>query len=166
MRKISPVSVNVELCTLRAAFYTAVRWKLLAENPLKKVPLVRIPDREPTYLAKDDFQRLLSLIREQWLKDLVAVAVCTGMRQGELLSLEWINIHFDRQLITVTNKATFRTKTGKIRTVPMNGVVHAILQKRFMQYSPISAPSFSVETGPCLPATFPICSSVTYEGRD
>jgi len=39
LSKVSPVSVNVALRTLRAAMNTAVRWKLLENNPFKGLRL-------------------------------------------------------------------------------------------------------------------------------
>src|SRR3989304_2113491 len=42
--EVSPVSVNIDLRMLRAAFYTAERWKLIRENPFKRVPMARIPE--------------------------------------------------------------------------------------------------------------------------
>jgi len=148
LKEVSPVSVNVDLRMLRAAFYTALRWKLFEENPFKKVPLLRIPDSEPIYLTKPDFQKLLSVVRQAWLKDLIIVATCTGMRQGELLSLEWEDIRFDIRLIRITNKSGFRTKTGKIRNVPMNDVVGLILRRRFQRYAATGSAVFSIDSKP------------------
>src|SRR5208283_2564906 len=42
LKCLSNVTLNIELRTLRAAFYTAVRWKLLAENPFKELRLLRV----------------------------------------------------------------------------------------------------------------------------
>ena len=144
LKEVSPVSVNVDLRMLRAAFYTALRWKLFEENPFKKVPLLRIPEKEPIYLTKADFQKLLSVVQKAWLKDLIIVATCTGMRQGELLSLEWEDIRFDIRLIRITNNSNFKTKTGKIRNVPMNDVVGLILRRRFQQYAATGRAVFSL----------------------
>jgi integrase len=138
IKQVSPVSVNIELRTLRAAFYTALRWGLLAENPFKKVPLVRIPEQQPTYLSKEEFQRLLSVVREPWLKEVFHIAVCTGLRRGELLNLRWKDVDFERRLLRIQSGENFRTKTGKRRTVPMSQAVHQLLlakaQRSFSEY--------------------------------
>ena len=42
--EVKAVTVNIELRTLRAAFYTALRWKLLAENPFKQVRLCQLQE--------------------------------------------------------------------------------------------------------------------------
>jgi site-specific recombinase XerD len=63
-KKVSPVTVNIELRMLRVAFYRAERWKLLSENPFKRTRSMRIPEQQPTYLTKEDFQKLMALISE------------------------------------------------------------------------------------------------------
>ncbi len=130
LSEVSPTSVNIDLRTLRAAFYTAVRWKLIPENPFKKVPFVRIPDRQPAYLTKEDFEGLLPLVSERWLRELIIASVSTGMRRGELLNLRWKDLDFERRLINIQSSDIFRTKGGKRRSVPMNDIVSQILWEK------------------------------------
>ena len=130
LSKISPVSVNIELRTLRAAFSTATRWKLIDDNPWRKVSLVRIPERFPVHFSREDFSRLISLIREAWLKDLVIVGVFSGLRRGELLNLTWNNVDFENRLLNVQSSESFKTKAGKKRFVPMNDVVYRLLRSK------------------------------------
>jgi hypothetical protein len=59
-RDVSPVSGNIELRTLRASFSLAQRWKLISENPFKKIALLRIQDQQAVYIRKEDFGKLLS----------------------------------------------------------------------------------------------------------
>ena len=61
MKRVSPVTVNIELRMLRAAFYTAVGWNLLKENPFRRFSQARVPEQQPTYFSKEDFQRLAKL---------------------------------------------------------------------------------------------------------
>lgn len=127
---VSAISVNIEIRTLRAAFATAMRWKLITENPWKSVAMVRIPDQQPLYMSKDDFTRFFSSIREPWLKDLILVAVLTGLRRGELLNLQWKDVDFGNRLIHVQSSVFFKTKGGKRRAIPMNEMVFNVLWRR------------------------------------
>ena len=127
LRQVSPVSVNVDLRMLRAAFYTALRWKLLPENPFTRVSFVRIPDQQPVYLSKEDIQRLLLVVSEAWLKELILVAVSTGLRRGELLNLKWKDVDFERRILYIQSSDDFRTKAGRRRAVPMSEPVLQIL---------------------------------------
>ncbi|MBF8293845.1 MAG: integrase family protein [Bacteroidetes bacterium] len=93
LKWISPVSVNIELRTLRTAFYTAMRWKIISENPTKGVSMARVPDMQPSYLTETEFQKLLTVVADEWFNDLLILAVTTGMRRGELLNLTWNDVN-------------------------------------------------------------------------
>jgi integrase len=129
-KQVSPVTVNIELRMLRVAFYRAERWKILNENPFKRVRLMRIPEQQPVYLTKEDFLKLFTLISEVWLKEIIVVAVSTGMRRGELLNLMWKSIDLERRLIHVQSINGFLTKSGKARTVPMSEMVFNVIWKK------------------------------------
>jgi integrase len=126
-KQVSPVSVNMELRTLKAAFGVATRWRLITENPFRKVAFLRIPEHQPSYVRKEDFGRLLQSIKDQWFKDLITFAALTGLRRGEIINLRWRDVDFQRRLIYVQSTDTFTTKTGKRRTVPMNETVYQLL---------------------------------------
>jgi site-specific recombinase XerD len=126
---VRPVTVNIELRTLRAFFNTALRWKLLESNPFK-VQLVRIPENKPTFLTKQDFQKLLSVIEEHWLKEVIVFAVSTGLRRGELVNLKWESVDLSRKLLYIESSATFRTKAGRMRIIPLNETAFFLLQSK------------------------------------
>jgi integrase len=128
--EVSPVSVNVELRALRTILFIAVRWKLLSDNPFSRAQLVRVPEAEPTYFSEDDFQKLLSLIKEEWLKELILFAVATGMRRAEVLNCQWRNLDLGRRVVHIQSTPSFRVKCGKRRTVPLCEVVVQMLAKR------------------------------------
>jgi integrase len=130
LETFSPTTVNIEFRTLRAAFNCAVKWQLLSENPFGKSSPVSVPERLPSFLSKQDFQRLLGAVEESVLKDVFLFAVLAGMRQGEILSLRWADIDFGHKLINVVNSQGFQTKTGKCRNVPMNEAVFELLSRR------------------------------------
>jgi site-specific recombinase XerD len=56
----SPVTVNVELRSLRTILNYAVRWRLIETNSFARVQLVRIPEMPPLYFTKEEFRLLLS----------------------------------------------------------------------------------------------------------
>src|ERR1041385_6522138 len=126
----SPTTVNIEFRALRAAFNLAIKWQLLNENPFQKSGQIKLPERVPIYLQKDDLQKLLEKVKESELKEVYIFAVLTGLRLGEILNLQWSNIDFQRNLIVLDNATKFTTKSGKCRNVPMNNLVIEILRKR------------------------------------
>lgn len=130
MEKVSPVSVNIDLRTIKAALNRAFDWGLLSKNPCKKTIPVRVPDNSPAYLNYEDFARLCENIKQKWLLDIIIFAVATGMRQGEILNLRWNEIDLSRRIVRVGNKDGFRTKAGKERNVPLNDMALRIIAGR------------------------------------
>jgi integrase len=126
-RQLSPVSVNIRLRTIRSAFNLAVRWGMLHENPFTGVQLFRIPEQPPAYLTYEQFNALCMTIGDHWIRDIVVFATATGMRQGEIRNLEWRHVDMTRRIVHVTSTATFKTKTGKRRTVPLNETAYNTL---------------------------------------
>ncbi len=126
----SPVSVNMELRALKAAFRTAVRWKLLQSNPFAEARQVPIPEALPLFFSQAEFAKLLEVVPHGWLRDVVIFAAMTGLRQGEIRNLQWQDVDLQRGLIRVHSSPTFRVKAGKTRVVPMNATVQALLQAK------------------------------------
>jgi integrase len=78
------------------------------------------------YLTDDEEQRLFQAMGDnQQLKDIVTIALHTGMRRGEIFNLKWFDLDFDRGLIQVR-----KTKTKLNRIVPMNGRVTEVLSQQ------------------------------------
>ena len=78
------------------------------------------------YLTQDEEQRLFQAMEDnEQLKDIVTVALHTGMRRGEIFNLKWFDLDFDRGLIQVR-----KTKTKLNRVVPMNARVKEVLDQQ------------------------------------
>src|ERR1041385_8972629 len=75
-------------------------------------------------LSDDEETRLMGKItgRRKHLYPLVALALGTGMRRGELLNLSWPHVDFLRGVIHVVN-----TKTARDRIIPMSQRVREVL---------------------------------------
>src|SRR5712692_9200238 len=123
-RQRAPASVNRELATLSRIFSLAIDNGIVETNSCRKVRKLRENNERKRYLTQDEERRLMAALtaRRAHLRPLILLAINTGMRRGELLSLEWRNVDFQRGVIHVTN-----TKTGRDRDVPMNSEVRSIL---------------------------------------
>lgn len=125
---VSAVTVNIELRALKAFFGLAYKWDVIQKHPFKKVAMVRIPERKPTYLTADEFRALLNAIEKPWLKNLDILAVNTGLRRGELINLKWEHVDLQYRVLNVVNTATFQTKSRRDRQVPLNLTAVALLE--------------------------------------
>lgn len=96
--------------------------------------------KEPTvrvrWLEKWEAELLLSNIKVKWMKDFVSIAILTGMRKSEILSLKWKSVDLVRRVAHVTAD---NAKSGRARPVPLNDVAIEILngiEKMVTMYFP------------------------------
>jgi integrase len=76
------------------------------------------------YLLDEEEPRLLAECKgaQEYLRSLIIVAVGTGMRRGDMLTLKKERVDFQRSVILVPN-----SKTGKFYQVPMNPEVRDVM---------------------------------------
>lgn len=86
---------------LREALQHAVRWQLISQNPADAVESPRPPRFEIASLATDDLARLLDAAEQTEYGALVALALMSGLRQGELLGLRWQDVDFNNSALRV-----------------------------------------------------------------
>ena len=131
LQKVSPVTVNIELRTLSSMLNKAFRWKFIDHNPFASLSLCRVPEKNPEYFSKEEFQIFFNAMGIDWYKDIVQFAVLTGMRRSEITHLKWKNIDLNKRTIQVVSSPTFRTKAGKKRIVPIHRKLMPTLKSRF-----------------------------------
>jgi len=127
---VSPLRTNIELRSLRAAFNTAFRWEVIAKNPFTKQALCHVPEKAPVFFTKEDFQILINMIKESWLKEMVIFATLTGLRRAELVNLRWSDVDLSRKTILIQSSSTYRTKQGKRRVLPLNDTALYLLRQK------------------------------------
>lgn len=87
-------------------------------NPVKQVRRPRINNRRERRLQAGEWQALFDAVNELRLplmKPLLALALATGMRRGELLSMQWKHVDLERCTVFLP-----QTKNGQARTVPLS----------------------------------------------
>ena len=118
-----------DLVLLRAAWNTArIEWGWdLGDNPLT---LIRFPKNNPPRerrLKQGEYERLMSACAgtQVWyLWPMIEIAIETCMRRGEILSLDWKHIDFER-----ANALLPHTKNGRSRWVPLSPKVLGLLER-------------------------------------
>jgi len=123
----SVVTVNYYMTTIAGMFQFAADHGYLAANPFDGIKPLKKARVEPDPLTRDEFIRLIDACRHQQTKNLWSLAVYTGIRHGELVSLAWEDIDLKAGTITIRRNYT---KLGEL-TLPKteastNRVVHLI----------------------------------------
>jgi integrase len=86
---------------LTTALNQAVESELIPVNPAAKVKKARPARREMQVFTAEQARLYLEATEAYRLHALFVVALGSGLRQGELLALDWSDIDFDRGTVTV-----------------------------------------------------------------
>lgn len=128
IKKVSKTTVNIELRTLKAILNYAVKSLYMTENPLMQVKPFSIPQKERLSFNKDEIDLVLRTITNEKIKNIVIFALLTGCRLGEILNVQWSDIDFQERILIIRNKPTFKTKSGKIREIPISDNLFKLLK--------------------------------------
>jgi integrase len=129
LRSVQPVTTNIYMRTIKAAFHLAMQWKLIESNPAERCRQIIVPDQEPVCFSKTEARVLLNHIDNPIFRQIVVFALYTGTRRGEICNLQWGDVDFTNDLIRIRNRDTFRVKGGHPRTIPM----HPLIRKQLLQ---------------------------------
>jgi integrase len=154
----SPYTVKGVLSPLSRILGRAARAGEIPSNPvarLERGERPRLPDSEMRVLDTGEVERLLGAVEGLRDRALIATAVFTGLRKGELRGLRWGDVNFDAGEIHVRRQADRRgaeaeTKTRRARrTVALMPALGRLLREHRLA-SPLSSdehPVFASEAG-------------------
>lgn len=118
--EVKPASALRDMSTLRAILNKAFREDLLAQVPA--FPRFKKEQGRCRWLTVEEERRLL-MASKPHQRPLIAFAVDTGGRRGELLKLDWQNVDLRRGFVTF-----LKTKNGEDRAIRLTDRAQAVLQ--------------------------------------
>lgn len=125
---VSKFGAHLNYRTLKAALEKAVEWNYISYNPIKKIKMPKLPQKNVLIISQEDFQAILAQEPNITLMRLYEFARGTGMRLSEILNLNWGQIDFANNVITVMNTDSFTTKSKRERVIPISNKVNEVLQ--------------------------------------
>jgi integrase len=128
LKEVKPASVCRTLAIVQHAYEVAQReWGLVVpRNPVKLVKRPRIANARVRRLMPGEITTLfagLKRSRNKILKSAIELAIETGMRRSELLSMTWMDIDAGRRVVTLAT-----SKNGHPRTIPLTARALATLK--------------------------------------
>ena len=122
-KKRTNATINRYVSVLLHAFNVVMKeWEWVHDNPCAKVSKLKESRGRTRYLSEEELKALLQACKSsdsKYLYSVVVMALSTGARKGEILSLRWSDVDFDREVIVIQE-----SKNGEKRTVPLQG--HAL----------------------------------------
>lgn len=125
----SPSTVVRYMAAASHAFTIATKeWGWLEDNPFRKVSKPKEPRGRVRFLSDDERDRLLRECKVSSNPDLypaVVLALSTGARKMEIMSMRWHQVDFQRGVITL-----HETKNGERRVLPLVGHALELMRAR------------------------------------
>lgn len=122
-RTVSRGTVQAALVLLRRALADALDEGHVSENAAGDVRVPRRPrtDEPWTWLRPHEVEALLASELRSEQRAIYTVAICTGLRAGELFGLRWADVMMDGDSPELVVRHSYRgpTKSGKVRRVPL-----------------------------------------------
>ncbi len=138
----APATINKELQLVRHAFNLAMReWEWCRENPMHRVSMEQVRNEVDRWLTATEEERLMAS-SSPWLREFIVFALNTGMRQGEILNLQWEDVDFSRGILIV-----MKSKNGTRRTIPLNAKVYELLASKQAAFKASRGPVFTTPRG-------------------
>lgn len=122
LRVVTSGTVRRELAILQHCFEVARRdWGIaIANNPVRQItlpPPAKSRQRRLEPAEIDCFWQAADRARALWLKPFIILAIETGMRRGELLSICWSDVDLATRLTRIRE-----TKSGYERVIPLTSL--------------------------------------------
>lgn len=103
-----------------------------------KPPTIKVNNLKTEDLSSEQLAALMEAINEEHdcqAANFLRMALCTGMRRGELFKLKWADLDFERGYITIRGP-----KGGKDQSIPLNPAAREVLESHPRDESPFVFP--------------------------
>lgn len=133
-KKMAATSVLRYLALLSHICSMCIQWELLNENPVKRIAKPKIGSLRARYLNEDECRKLLHASKNSknpYLYPIVVLAIATGMRKSEILTLQISSLDFINGRILLEH-----TKNGERRAVSLKGFPLEVMKEFIQQKIP------------------------------
>lgn len=133
LQQVSPSTVNRELNIISAVLECARReWRWIPVNPCRDVRRPSMPRPRQQRISDDDRDAIVASLgfknqppteKRQEVAIMFLLSIETGMRSGELVALQWRDIHLPKRFLTIQE-----SKNGHKRDIPLSARAGELLK--------------------------------------
>lgn len=119
--KLSTKTIKLYKSMISTICDYAVKMQMIPSNPCRNVTIPKVITPEKEYYSIEEAQRLFEFFQQEDEENFKYVcfytlAIYTGFRLGELMGLEWKDINFDTNVITVNRTCLYSKAKGGLYT--------------------------------------------------
>jgi integrase len=132
-------TINRKLVIIKSAISRAVDFGYLKINTLQGLKLQKIDNNPVCRFLSDteeiNLRKQLDINSNHMLRNLLIIALNTGMRRGELFNLTWGDVDLKLKIIHIIGD---KSKSGSSRQIPMNNectnAIYSLLNNKISAY--------------------------------
>lgn len=124
--KITGNTYNKHLLFLRSMFKTLSVKGGLADNPWTDIPSMVVEKEGRRSFSPEELQRICSTAKGN-LRYMLGIGIYTGLRLGDVISLQWREVNLDKEIIERVPSKTRRK--GRILRIPIHPVLLSLLEE-------------------------------------
>ena len=113
-KPLAPKTIRHNLSFVSDVFSYAVKMGVVNDNPCSKVTLPKNNQAEKKIYTPEQVQRFLTLLNDEPLKyrTFFNLMIFSGFRRGEMLGLEWKDVDFENNIISVRRTSNYTGRKG------------------------------------------------------
>ena len=119
---LSPNNIRHHHRVISTILSDAVQWQVLSTNPAARVKPPKVPKKKAGCYDEEQTAALLAALEHAPFKYQVAIALAidTGVREGELMGLTWPAVDFENNTIEILQSAQYLPGKGDFTKLPKN----------------------------------------------
>lgn len=113
-KPLAPKTIRHNLSFISDVFSYAVRMDLVADNPCRKVTIPKGEVKEKPIYSQEEMAQLLTAINGEPTKyrAFFFLIAYSGFRRSEILGLEWKDVDFEHNIISVKRTSNYTAERG------------------------------------------------------
>lgn len=113
-KPLAPKTIRHNLSFISDVFSYAVRMDLVADNPCRKVTIPKGEVKEKPIYSQEEMAQLLTAISGEPTKyrAFFFLIAYSGFRRSEMLGLEWKDVDFEHNIISVKRTSNYTSERG------------------------------------------------------
>ncbi|MBM4159431.1 MAG: hypothetical protein FJ216_11735 [Ignavibacteria bacterium] len=134
-KSVAVPTINIEVRSLKSIFNYAVNHYYIDSNPFAKLKQFSVVQKKLLVFSDEQVNLILNSVKDDNLKKIILFALNTGCRISEILNLKFKDVDFYNRKISICNDSNFKTKTGKIRIIPINNVLFDLFNSNILSFN-------------------------------
>jgi integrase len=105
-------TINIEISSIKTFLNRAVTWDLLSTNPLRNMEYLKEDDSKVIRALTEEEAHKLLETANGWFRPVLLTALYTGLREGEMINLEWDDVDLKQCVIHIQRKSGWLPKSS------------------------------------------------------